>query len=680
VRVLPPLGILLVLAACASPDPVARFVSRVQEATPRVLEEDGVPGAAVAVVDRDGIVWSGAFGSTGGDDPRPVDTDTLFSLQSISKMFTASAVLLAVQDGSLDLDRPISKWLPDFRVNTRFEPHPEQQISLRLLLSHRSGLAAEAPVGSIYNELDAPFDEHVASISRTWLRYPVDSTYAYSNPGYAVAANALEVASGEPFPGWVEQNLLASVGMSRSLLDRDSIEAEMNRAAPHGAYAPYPVTMALMAAGGLYASIDDTARYVQLHLRDGHVGDRMILTPESLREMYTVPSPVSSFQRNGYALGLGVGRNTIGGRDIEMAGHDGGGVGFSTSVTWSRDMGLGYVVLQNQDGAQRLLQGVRKAFVEALEALAQAQPPEPPFEYEDVECLEASERSLRRFEGVYNGRMASVVVAVRDGSLTLLGSRLTPLCLVSEDVAVEPEKGLANAYRLTLAPDGIPRRVTGLNTGTIYDYNDGPNDPEGPARRAWQSHLGVYVHRLYNQEAYRVLSERRGHLYLDDLRLTAGPEPGLYFSGMGLALDLRGDPPTWDSAPLLRIERELTRQERDASAELARRFVAQLRDGEFDAAVDTLHPVHRTDAIQNAIETAWSSLVSGFGPYQGDRNARVLALGDMIRVDLEGLFATARVLLRIELDSAGQIATVLLGPRTSWWMQSPRAAPTGAAQ
>jgi hypothetical protein len=439
------------------------------------------------------------------------------------------------------------------------------------------------------------------------------------------------------------------------------------------------VTMALMAAGGLYASIDDMARYVQLHLRDGRVGDRVILTPESLGEMYTVPSPVSSFQRSGYALGLGVSRSALGGRDVEIAGHDGGGVGFSTSATWSRDVGLGYVVLQSQDGAQRLLQSVRKAFVEALDALAREQPPEPPFEYEEVECLEANERSLRRFEGVYNGRMASVVVAVRDGALTLLGSRLTPVCLVSEDVAVEPEKGLANAYRLTLGTDGLPRRVTGLNTGTIYDYNDGPNDPVDPTRRAWQSHLGVYVHRLYNRDLYRVLSERRGHLYLDDLRLTPGPEPGLYFSGTGLALDLRGDPPTWDSARLRRSERKLTREQRDASAEQARQFVAELRDGEFDAAVDALIPMHRTHAIQDAIERAWSSLVTSFGPYQGDRDARVLALGDMTRVDLEGLFATARVLLRIEFDSAGQIATVLLGPRTSWWMQSPRAAAASAA-
>ena len=71
-----------------------------------------------------------------------------------------------------------------------------------------------------------------------------------------------------------------------------------------------------MAAGGLYASANDMSRYVQLHLRDGRAGDQVILTPESLGEMYTVPSPVSSFQSNGYGLGLGVGRKTLEDRDI----------------------------------------------------------------------------------------------------------------------------------------------------------------------------------------------------------------------------------------------------------------------------------------------------------------------------------------------------------------------------
>jgi CubicO group peptidase (beta-lactamase class C family) len=75
----------------------------------------------------------------------------LFSVQSVSKNFTAAAVLLAVLEGLLDLDRPISEYLPSFTVNSRFEEHPEKKMTLRLLLSHRAGFTHEAPVGNNYD-------------------------------------------------------------------------------------------------------------------------------------------------------------------------------------------------------------------------------------------------------------------------------------------------------------------------------------------------------------------------------------------------------------------------------------------------------------------------------------------------------------------------------------------------
>lgn len=131
----------------------------IKEKLPDMLSEASIPGAAVAVVDDRNVVWEKAYGYVDTANARPVDMNTIFSIQSMSKSFTALAVLMAVQDGMLELDRPIKEYLPDFTVNSLYDKNPERIIALRHLLSHWSGLTHEAPFGS-NNDDRYDFTEH----------------------------------------------------------------------------------------------------------------------------------------------------------------------------------------------------------------------------------------------------------------------------------------------------------------------------------------------------------------------------------------------------------------------------------------------------------------------------------------------------------------------------------------
>jgi len=123
------------------------------------------------VFDNRNVIWQESLGnSTYGSQ---INDQTLFSIQSISKNFTALAVMFAVQDGLLDLDTPISKYLPEFTVNSCFEGKPEQKITLRHLLTHTAGFTHEAPLGNNYDYSPCSFDEHLKTIKDTWLKFPV---------------------------------------------------------------------------------------------------------------------------------------------------------------------------------------------------------------------------------------------------------------------------------------------------------------------------------------------------------------------------------------------------------------------------------------------------------------------------------------------------------------------------
>lgn len=89
------------------------------------MTENKIPGLSIALVDREGLIWSAGFGYTDYDCKKPITPDTIFSIQSMSKTFTATAVMLAVQEGLVDLDTPISKYLPNFKIKSRFDEKPQ---------------------------------------------------------------------------------------------------------------------------------------------------------------------------------------------------------------------------------------------------------------------------------------------------------------------------------------------------------------------------------------------------------------------------------------------------------------------------------------------------------------------------------------------------------------------------
>ena len=322
------------------------IVEKYQAQIPRLMAEQDITGLAVTVVDASGPVWIEGFGYTDHDKRTPVSQDTLFSVQSISKNFTAAAVLVAVQDGLLDLDEPITTYLPDFTVRSIFEEYPEQRITLRHLLSHTSGLALEAPVGNNYDLGHASLDAEARSAYSTWLRFPVGLGYAYSNMGLGLAGYILQTVSGKPFATYVDEKLLRPAGLERATFDQARILPDSNRALGHSW--PLPSVRAdipIIPEGGLYASAADMSRWIRMYLNDGRVGDRTVLTQKSLEEMFTVPPPAHA-QLAGDGLGIVHERDaTL--RNAEWLNHGGGGFGFLADLSWYPELGIGIAVLTN---------------------------------------------------------------------------------------------------------------------------------------------------------------------------------------------------------------------------------------------------------------------------------------------------------------------------------------------
>src|SRR5437870_4157082 len=262
-------------------------IAELERIIPGEMEKQRVPGLAIALVDGQRTIWSRGFGSTNRPGSPPVTDETLFSLQSISKTYTATGVLLAVQKGWLRLDDPLRKFLPGFTVHSRSGSDEAAKITIRHLLSHRAGFNHEAPMGGNYDDRPVTFEQHIASIPDTWLQFPVGQRYSYSNLGIDLAGWVLQLLSHRPFPLYMKEVLFRPLGMASSTFDQAEAFRQPSVARGHVEERTVPdLAIVIIPSGGMYSTVKDMARFVSFQLAGGMAGAKRILAQELLDEMY----------------------------------------------------------------------------------------------------------------------------------------------------------------------------------------------------------------------------------------------------------------------------------------------------------------------------------------------------------------------------------------------------------
>jgi CubicO group peptidase (beta-lactamase class C family) len=516
----------------------------IKEKMPDMLSKASVPGAAVAVVDDRNVVWEKAYGNLDTADARPVDMNTLCSIQSMSKSFTALAVLMAVQDGLVDLDTPIKEYLPDFTVKSIYDKNPERTITLRHLLSHWSGLTHEAPFGS--NDDDRyDFTKHIESISSTWLRYPVGYRYSYCNLGVDLAGYILQVRSGKPFAEYVKEKVLDAIGMNNSLYDMDAIEQARNRAIGHASGRIPPLRIPMIPAGGVYTNINDMVKYLQFHVNKGVVSGRRVLRADLMEQMHAIQF-ARSRQRFGYCLGLI--RCPV--SDSYCIYHAGGGYGFTSIMIMLPNKKIGVVLLTNLEN-ESAIWSLLNTVIESVSVKCGEAPVEGPG-IERMVKLDPKNPRVQAAIGRY-GDVFEYIIAMRSDTLLLRmmpQNQSYPLTFYDDDGELVGLFGSFSEVRFLPPYYGrrgsvmrIDRRLSDSNFN-IKDFNDSPTDPPGPDKPYWSEYVGDYEH-LINGKPSGTFSVtiRNGYLYTAECKCTEYRR-GLFFYYDGLPIDFTSDPPT----------------------------------------------------------------------------------------------------------------------------------------
>ena len=322
----------------------------------KVLETTGVPSASLALV-RDGkTVYTQAYGDARLEPRTAATTQMAYSIGSISKQFTAAAVMLLQQEGKLSLDDKLGKWLPDLtRAN---------DISLRQVLSMTSGYQDYAPQDYMIPEWEKPISAQ--QILDRWARIPLDfepgTKWQYSNTNYVIAGLIVEKVSGQPLFDFIRARILAPLSMA-SALDTNVKKLPENDPQGYFRYALGPLRPAphegpgwMFAAGELAMTPADLAKW------DISLMNESILKPASYLAMET-----ETVLKNGVGTQYGLGMRVTTAKGHRMLEHSGEVSGFVAENIVLPDDKFAVAILTNQDAIGAASQIARQVLAEFLE-------------------------------------------------------------------------------------------------------------------------------------------------------------------------------------------------------------------------------------------------------------------------------------------------------------------------
>jgi len=313
-------------------------------------ETFGIPGMAIAIITADGKVQYDVFGLRDIERKLPVRSSTRFYIASCTKPFVAEATRMLAEKGALDLDAPVKRYLPRFEVA---DPEMSRTLTVRDLLSHRKGLASwpitfgEAFTGQMTED----------RYYRLLGRVQPENQFHYSNLHFTLTGRVLEAVTGKSWKTVLQEEVFAPAGMTRTTCSATLANADQDVATGYRLRGGKPdaggvkkTDETMHAAGGMFSTVEDLARWLQLQLGDGAVGGRRVWSEAVVRDVrqpqvkFTDKHPLDAEQsRTGWGLGWEL-RDFHG---VPMVTHGGHYEGDTAYMTFVPDRHVGVAIVAN---------------------------------------------------------------------------------------------------------------------------------------------------------------------------------------------------------------------------------------------------------------------------------------------------------------------------------------------
>ncbi len=458
---------------------------------------EGTPGIMVAVVQRDSVVFERGVGVADLGTGAPLTGETRFLVGSISKVFTAIALLQLQEEGLVDLDRPVVTYLPWFQVRSPYAP-----ITLRHLLTHTAGLPRDRS--------DLPSSPYTAVALRDReLTAPPGERFAYSNIGYQLLSLVVEEVEGRPFGEAIRARVLEPLGLRHTetaVLPEGQLGAatgyqylyDDRPPAPDARLVAVPWTEYTAGDANIVSTADDLGRLLVALLAQGRAGHPPLLQPASFARMVQRTVPATELGPGFfYGFGLVLGQQD----DDPILWHGGGMPGYRAIIMGDLDERLGVVVLMNGPGnPRRVAEYALRALVNTRHG---APPPPVPIATDPTTVGDAA-----RFVGTFRDTAGREIRIGADGNRLWLwdGTARIPLVRL-DDTSFLPGDTAWNRFPLRFELDsGVAVSVVHGGAWFRGERYHGPTHYSAPGE--WRAYVGHYRAQVPYYSNYRVILRR----------------------------------------------------------------------------------------------------------------------------------------------------------------------------
>ncbi len=309
------------------------------------MKDKGIPSIAIALVDDQEVVWAQGFGWQDEAQKIPATAHTIFRVGSVSKLFTDIGIMQMVEKGTLDLDAPVQQYIPDFSPQNPFHT----PITLRQLMSHRSGLLREPPVGNYFDDSGPSLQQTILSLNKTALVYAPGTRTKYSNAGVAAAGYVLQTLNHEPYPEYLKKSVLLPLNMQESSFAPDP---RLMGALGTGYIWSYDglwfkapsFQLGEGPCGAMYTTVTDLGKFLSALFNNGSANGQQVVQAKTLQAMWT-----PQFDSPGSASNFGLGFQLSKFEGHRKVGHGGSIYGFATQLEALPDDKLGVIVVTTLD-------------------------------------------------------------------------------------------------------------------------------------------------------------------------------------------------------------------------------------------------------------------------------------------------------------------------------------------
>jgi len=331
----------------------AQNVQAIDRYFTKALADWQAPGIAFAVVRNDSVVLTRGYGVRQLGKPDAVTPNTIFAVGSTTKAFTSATLGLLVDEGKINWDDRVTTYLPDFEL---FDPYVTRELTIRDLLTHRSGLVRGDRLWSNSGMSRAEVLRRVRFLEPTWS---FRSQYGYQNIMYLAAGTVVDKVTGTVWDDFVKQRIFEPLGMHRSFTSVVPLAAQTDVASPHEKIGGVPTAVEwanidnIGPAGSINSSVADMAQWIRLHLADGVYGGRRLIKAETIKEMHSPhmhTSRSATDERNFPETNLtayGLAWSLRDYRGMKLVSHGGAIRGMRAQVALVPGKKLGVVVLTN---------------------------------------------------------------------------------------------------------------------------------------------------------------------------------------------------------------------------------------------------------------------------------------------------------------------------------------------